>query len=133
MPVFFLFIATLVVFAVLFPGRAIYFLLTIIKWIQYRRTYRESLLARQDETDAAFEEWRSLLEHELRREKKLRTDDEKFSCYYRMLAAGQRYLKSVSPDEVPVGYYEKVEIYCRSVEDVLTSYEKNKGKMIAQK
>ena len=118
MPVFFLFIASLVVFTVRFPERVLYFIRTITKWLEYRQTIRETWHTRRKEVYAAGVEWKAWTEDAYNQLKKLRTPDEKVDWLIPLLAAGQRYLTLVSNEEAPSNY-EQTDWFCRRAEKLL--------------
>lgn len=132
MPIYYLFIASLVFFTFLLPERVLYFLRTITKWLAHRQAIRESWNIRQDEVHAAYVAWKAWTDSAYQQLKRRHTAEEKIDWLSRMLAAGQRYLNSVSPDEAPTNY-EKTVRFCHAAEELLAEIRtlKNNTKRLA--
>ena len=109
MPIFLLFIASLAFTTLLFPWRVLHFIRTITTWLQHRRQTREAWKSRTEIIHEANATWKQYLDTEHTQLLKADTLEGKADQLRSSLAAGQRYLKSVSADECPNNYKHTAE------------------------
>lgn len=115
MPIFFLFIASLAVFTVLLPENILSFLRPIQQWLAHRQDKREECHSRQKFVDTATSEWIAKVRHSLTH---ITTDPNKRasrSSVIQLIAAGERYLQTVSHEEEPQ--------VCRMTHDLITDLD----------
>ena len=122
MSAWYLFIAGLLFLTLLYPGRVLHFIRTIRVWLVRRKAHREAWQVRKDEIYRANVEWKRYLDEEHERLLELDTLEGKVDVLRRSLAAGERYLKSVSPDECPSNY-KKTDAFCRWAEKKLAEVD----------
>lgn len=111
-------IFTLLTAAMLFPERLHAFLHTITSWLTATQKRRKARENRKAEIHRATRTWKAYLEHEHTKLFRSDTLEGKVDQLRLSLAAGQRYLKSVSPDECPSNYKHTDE-FCRWAEKKL--------------
>ncbi|MCA9330791.1 hypothetical protein KC957_01980 [Candidatus Saccharibacteria bacterium] len=104
MPVFYLFIASLVFFTYLFPEKISFFLRTILQWVNLQQVKQEEENARQDVVNDAMLDlvtWVATTQKQLRSHHK---SEHRAQMLRQLRAAGERYLQTANHDEQPAIY-----------------------------
>ena len=120
MPIFFLFIVTLVFFTFLFPEKILSFLRTIRQWLSLRQAKREALNTRQGVVDEAMLDlvsWVATTQKQLRSQP---NSGNREQLLRQLQAAGERYLQTVNQDEQPSIY--------RFTKEIVRDIEKTRNK-----
>jgi hypothetical protein len=110
MSTYLLHILSLFAFMYFFPDKVLDFLRTMRVWLDYRQAQREAWNERVAVVTEATVQWLSCVAAVRRTLAAGRSETEKTDCVRQALAAGERYLMAVEPEDDPDIYHQTEEI-----------------------